>query len=152
MNASAAAPYTAPGSSAGSSKPHPRTAHPSWSSPSKPDSLITATPRSRESSSRAGIRELTSSRPNALLSGFNPLHMSPIMRAPEVTAPGMWCCQAQRKYANSGAVGDIPYQSTVTEREERLPIAVSVIGAPGMYSYFRVRYMLADQRSLQGRI
>ncbi|KAF2438444.1 amidase [Karstenula rhodostoma CBS 690.94] len=53
--------------------------------------------------------------PNSLLGGFNPLHMSPIMRAPEVTAP----------------VGDIPYYSAVTNREERLPIAASIIGAPG---------------------
>lgn len=37
------------------------------------------------------------------------------MRAPEVTAP----------------VGDIPYNSTVTLREERLPVAVSLIGSPG---------------------
>ena len=41
--------------------------------------------------------------------------MSPMMRAPEVTAP----------------VGDIPYMSRVTEREEPLPVAVSLIGAPG---------------------
>ncbi|KAF2120079.1 amidase [Lophiotrema nucula] len=53
--------------------------------------------------------------PYGNLSGFNPLHMSPIMRAPEVTAP----------------VGDIPYRSIVTNREEPLPIAVSLIGAPG---------------------
>ncbi|KDN68942.1 hypothetical protein CSUB01_09360 [Colletotrichum sublineola] len=43
--------------------------------------------------------------PESLLPGFSALHMSPIMRAPEVTAP-------------------------VTKREEPLPIAVSVIGAP----------------------
>ncbi|KAF2653457.1 amidase [Lophiostoma macrostomum CBS 122681] len=53
--------------------------------------------------------------PYSLLSGFNPLHMPPIMRAPEVTAP----------------VGDIPYQSIVSEREEPLPIAISLIGPPG---------------------
>ncbi|KAK1961465.1 amidase [Colletotrichum sublineola] len=45
--------------------------------------------------------------PESLLPGFSALHMSPIMRAPEVTAP------------------------EVTKREEPLPIAVSVIGAPG---------------------
>lgn len=54
--------------------------------------------------------------PYSLLSGYAALNMSPMMRAPEVTAP----------------VGDIPYHSIVTEREEPLPIAVSVIGAPGM--------------------
>ncbi|KAF2240746.1 amidase [Trematosphaeria pertusa] len=53
--------------------------------------------------------------PYGLLSGYAALNMSPMMRAPEVTAP----------------VGDIPYNSIVTQREE-LPIAASVIGAPGM--------------------
>ena len=51
----------------------------------------------------------------SLLSGYAALNMSPMMRAPEVTAP----------------VGDIPYVSRVTEREEPLPVAVSLIGAPG---------------------
>ncbi|PSN64375.1 hypothetical protein BS50DRAFT_590198 [Corynespora cassiicola Philippines] len=51
-----------------------------------------------------------------LLSGYASLNMSPMTRSPEVTAP----------------VSDIPYISRVTHREERLPIAVSVIGAPGM--------------------
>ncbi|CAK7229734.1 hypothetical protein SCUCBS95973_007328 [Sporothrix curviconia] len=50
-----------------------------------------------------------------LLSGYAALNMSPMMRAPEVTAP----------------IGDIPYMSTVTQREERLPVAVSLIGPPG---------------------
>ncbi|KAK2591957.1 hypothetical protein QQS21_010363, partial [Conoideocrella luteorostrata] len=50
-----------------------------------------------------------------LLSGYAALNMSPMMRAPEVTAP----------------IGEIPYNSVVTKREEPLPIAVSVIGPPG---------------------
>jgi hypothetical protein len=33
--------------------------------------------------------------------------------------------------AERSLVGDIPYLSHVTEREEPLPIAVSVVGAPG---------------------
>ncbi|RHZ68074.1 hypothetical protein CDV55_107783 [Aspergillus turcosus] len=53
--------------------------------------------------------------PNGLLSGYAALNMSPMTRSPEVTAP----------------VGDIPYHSIVTEREERLPVAVSLIGPPG---------------------
>lgn len=32
------------------------------------------------------------------------------------------------------AVGDIPYMSEVTKREEPLPIAISLIGAPGKTS------------------
>ncbi|KAJ5534083.1 hypothetical protein N7527_000337 [Penicillium freii] len=35
------------------------------------------------------------------------------------------------KLLNSIIVGDIAYDSIVTEREERLPVAVSVIGPPG---------------------
>ncbi|KAM7205138.1 amidase [Naviculisporaceae sp. PSN 640] len=53
--------------------------------------------------------------PNSLLSGYAALNMSPMSRSPEVTAP----------------VGDIPYLSIVTEREEPLPVAVSLIGPPG---------------------
>ncbi|OQD66177.1 hypothetical protein PENPOL_c005G02364 [Penicillium polonicum] len=52
---------------------------------------------------------------NSLLSGYAALNMSPMARSPEVTAP----------------IGDIAYDSIVTEREERLPVAVSVIGPPG---------------------
>jgi hypothetical protein len=33
-------------------------------------------------------------------------------------------------------VGEITYESIVTKREEPLPIAASVIGAPGMYLFF----------------
>ncbi|KAJ5955191.1 hypothetical protein N7501_009470 [Penicillium viridicatum] len=40
--------------------------------------------------------------------------MSPIPRAPELTA----------------LIGDIAYDTIVTEREERLPVAVLVIGPP----------------------
>lgn len=53
--------------------------------------------------------------PYSLLSGYAALNMSPMLRAPEVTAP----------------VGDIPYMSTVTYKEESLPVCVSLIGAPG---------------------
>ncbi|KAL2070236.1 hypothetical protein VTL71DRAFT_13262 [Oculimacula yallundae] len=53
--------------------------------------------------------------PYGLLSGYDALNMSPIMRAPEVTAP----------------VGEIPYDSIVSQRKKPLPIAASVIGAPG---------------------
>jgi len=53
--------------------------------------------------------------PYGILSGYASLNMSPMMRAPELTAP----------------VGEIPYDSIVTKGEEPLPIAVSVIGTPG---------------------
>ncbi|KAJ4135095.1 hypothetical protein NW768_004710 [Fusarium equiseti] len=53
--------------------------------------------------------------PFAPLSGYASLNMSPIARAPEVTA----------------IAGQITYESIVTKREEPYPIGVSVIGAPG---------------------
>ncbi|KAF2811179.1 uncharacterized protein BDZ99DRAFT_297432 [Mytilinidion resinicola] len=53
--------------------------------------------------------------PYSLLSGYAGLNMSPMMQALEVTAP----------------VGDIPYHSLLTKKEEPLPIAGSAIGAPG---------------------
>ncbi len=37
--------------------------------------------------------------------------------------------------ANDRIVGDVAYDSPVTKREETLPIAVSVIGAPGTDLY-----------------
>ena len=50
-----------------------------------------------------------------MLSGYNSLAMSPILRGPEVTA----------------IVGEITYNSRTTEREEPMPVAASVLGAPG---------------------
>ncbi|KAK3314287.1 amidase signature domain-containing protein [Apodospora peruviana] len=83
------------------------TRQPSWSCPSSRDSRTTAMRNS-----------LTlSERPYGLLDGYATLNMSPMMRAPEVTAP----------------LDDIPYQSIVTGREEPLPIVVSVMGPPGAF-------------------
>ncbi|KAI0166570.1 amidase [Xylariaceae sp. FL1272] len=50
-----------------------------------------------------------------ILSGFSPLNMAPILRAPEVTA----------------IVGEQLFLSDVTGRREPCPIAISVIGPPG---------------------
>lgn len=54
------------------------------------------------------------------------------MRAPEFTTIGTFSprksCQA---YSQAALVGEIMYDSIVTEREEPLPVGVSVIGAPG---------------------
>ncbi|KAJ5471030.1 amidase [Penicillium desertorum] len=47
--------------------------------------------------------------------GYASLNMSPMMRGPELTT----------------IVGHIPFNSIVTEREEPLPIAASVLGPPG---------------------
>ncbi|KAK4228545.1 amidase [Podospora fimiseda] len=56
--------------------------------------------------------------PYYILSGYSPLNMSPIMGAPEVTAIAI-------------QVGEIHYYSIVTQRDEPLPTAISLIGAPG---------------------
>uniref|UniRef100_A0A8H7N2M7 Amidase domain-containing protein n=1 Tax=Bionectria ochroleuca TaxID=29856 RepID=A0A8H7N2M7_BIOOC len=53
--------------------------------------------------------------PYGLLNGYASLNMSPIMRAPEITA----------------IVGQISFHSVVTERKEPYPIGASVIGPPG---------------------
>ncbi|KAK4449841.1 amidase [Podospora aff. communis PSN243] len=53
--------------------------------------------------------------PYYILSGYSSLNMSPMMKAPEVTA----------------IVGEIVQHSHLTCRREPLPIAASVIGAPG---------------------
>ncbi|KAL8418082.1 hypothetical protein RB594_001629 [Gaeumannomyces avenae] len=55
--------------------------------------------------------------PFGLLSGFSPLYMSPIAGAPEITAP----------------VGEVPYQSLITRREEHLPVSISLVSAPGKH-------------------
>ncbi|TGO51362.1 hypothetical protein BOTNAR_0359g00120 [Botryotinia narcissicola] len=47
--------------------------------------------------------------------GYSPLYLSPIAGTPEVTAP----------------IGEITYFSQVTQREEPLPISVSVVSCPG---------------------
>jgi hypothetical protein len=66
--------------------------------------------------------------------------MSPMMKAPEVTAIGTspLSFTTTRSFwaLITATVGEITYDSTVTHREEPLPIAVSLIGAPGMNSSF----------------
>jgi len=53
--------------------------------------------------------------PFGLLSGYHPLYLSPIAGTPEVTSP----------------IGEISYPSEVTQRDEPLPISVSVVSCPG---------------------
>lgn len=48
-------------------------------------------------------------------SGFDPLFLSPILGAPEIVVP----------------IGQLPYQSRISHREEQLPVAVSILSAPG---------------------
>ncbi|TGO30774.1 hypothetical protein BPAE_0003g00580 [Botrytis paeoniae] len=57
--------------------------------------------------------------PFGLLSGYSPLYLSPIAGTPEVTAP----------------IGETTYFSQVTQREEPLPISVSVMSCPGTDIY-----------------
>ena len=53
--------------------------------------------------------------PFDLLGGFSPLYLSPIAGTPELTAP----------------VGEISYFSRISDREEPMPISVSVVSSPG---------------------
>ncbi|KAG9251982.1 amidase [Emericellopsis atlantica] len=69
---------------------------------------------------RTKLSRLTSAvsyslQPYGLLNGFASLNMSPIMQAPEITA----------------IVGQISFDSVVTQRTEPYPVAASVIGPPG---------------------
>lgn len=71
-----------------------------------------------------------------ILSGYASLNMSPMMRAPELTAIGEPICPNRswnQVFDTQGnIVGESNYVSDVTKREEPFPIAASVIGAPGM--------------------
>ena len=53
--------------------------------------------------------------PFGLLSGFSPLYLSTIAGTPEITAP----------------VGEISYESRISNRKEPMPISVSIASAPG---------------------
>ncbi|KAI0189043.1 amidase [Astrocystis sublimbata] len=53
--------------------------------------------------------------PFGLLPGFSSLHVSPMMRSPEITA----------------IVGEMTFESIVTKRTEPYPVAASVTGPPG---------------------
>lgn len=92
--------------------------------------------------------------PFYILSGYASLNMSPIMRAPELTAIGFVYLINCAKAANmSLLVGEITYDSIVTKREEPFPIGVSVIGAPGLYPFHH--FVSRNQKPMvttQGRI
>ncbi len=70
-------------------------------------------------------------------SGYASLNMSPMMRAPELMAIGTSPCWSFRSPLTRFPVGEIKYDSIATKREEPFPIGVSVIGAPGMPTFFQ---------------
>ncbi len=79
--------------------------------------------------------------PYYILSGYASLHMSPMMRAPELTAIGWVQLINCTKAANMLLlVGEITYHSIVTKREEPFPIGVSVIGAPCLPPFLKFSF------------
>ena len=71
----------------------PKTSSPSWSSQLRLESRITATQNLRrcQLALNTYILLTTTARPFGLLSDYAALNMSPMTRAPEVTAPGKLC-------------------------------------------------------------
>lgn len=61
------------------------------------------------------------------------LFFSPILRSPDVVVP----------------IGEILYHSKITDREEYLPVAVNVVGAPGMDNW--VLYSVEKVLKMKGR-
>ena len=61
------------------------------------------------------------------------LFLSPILGGPELTVPSKSQEHRSPKELKTlcGIVGHSPYQSKVTGREERLPIAISMLAYPG---------------------
>lgn len=57
-----------------------------------------------------------------------------MLRAPELTAIGNASPSTCVTCTDTTAVGEITYHSTVTQREEPMPVAASIIGAPGKLS------------------
>ena len=51
--------------------------------------------------------------------GFDPLILSPILGAPDIVVP----------------IGEVPYFSRVSKREEFLPVAINIVGCPGSDQY-----------------
>ena len=65
--------------------------------------------------------------------GNSSLNLAPMSRGPEVTVPGEkpYHCVAMLMVYRE--VGSVPYHSEVSDREEQIPIVVSILGAPGMF-------------------
>ncbi len=66
--------------------------------------------------------------------GINALLLAAVMKGPAVTIPSKFAPHAQFCTANAPIVAEIPFYSRVTNREEKLPFAVAVMGNPGKLS------------------
>lgn len=61
--------------------------------------------------------------------GINVLYLSPILGAPEIVVPGKRNVHSRGQTLIFPA-GQISFRSRITEHEEYLPVAVSLLGAP----------------------
>ncbi|PSK55838.1 hypothetical protein B9Z65_4716 [Elsinoe australis] len=63
--------------------------------------------------------------------GFNPLYMSTITGAPEITLPGKYMIHDMEPLLILKTVGEVWCHSKITQREEPLPVSVSLLSSPG---------------------
>jgi hypothetical protein len=64
---------------------------------------------------------------------WEPLLLAPMAGAPELIVPGRSLTKhfyLTRTSADTNAVGEIPYQSRVSGREEYLPVCVAIMSLP----------------------
>lgn len=60
------------------------------------------------------------------------LFVAPILKAPELTVPGINKeCLKLARFSNFALVGQVPFRSKVTGRIEHLPVAISLLASPG---------------------
>jgi len=62
--------------------------------------------------------------------GVSVLYLSPALGAPELVVPGKQA-NYDRDILLTSAAGQIPFNSRITGQQEYLPVAVSLLGAPG---------------------
>lgn len=65
--------------------------------------------------------------------GMHNLLLVPVLEAPEVVVPSKVVQTSCPIIVDPEKVGQIPYASKVTQREEQLPFVVGVMGLPGEY-------------------
>lgn len=66
-------------------------------------------------------------------SGLSVLYLSPTLGAPEIVVPGKHVSMFRRPVKaliQRSPVGQVPFHSRISNRNEFLPVAVSVLGAP----------------------
>jgi hypothetical protein len=75
-------------------------------------------------------RDVPPEQPIEAPKGLSVLYLSPTLGAPELVVPGKQAT-CNRAYLLTSAAGQIPFDSRITGQQEYLPVAVSLLGAPG---------------------